>query len=172
MKTEMAIKDKIMRLSAIVAMSENRVIGNDNRLPWHLPADLQHFKLVTLGKPIIMGRKTFESIGRPLPGRQNIIVTRDVDFLAPGCVVVHSIEAAISAASDQEEAFVIGGALLYEQMLPLVQCLYLTVIHQAFEGDTFFPVIDMSEWTQVEEIRPELDEKNVYSYSFIVLKRK
>lgn len=158
-----------MRLSAIAAMSENRVIGHNNQLPWHLPADLKHFKTITLGKPILMGRKTYESIGRPLPQRENIIVTRDVDFKAPGCLIVHSIDAALSVVQHKDEVLVIGGALLYQQMLPLVQRLYLTVIHQAFVGDAFFPEIDQSKWREVERCDCNRDEKNPYQYSFITL---
>lgn len=160
-----------MRLSAIVAMSENHVIGNENRLPWHLPADLQHFKQVTLGKPIIMGRKTFQSIGRPLPGRQNIVVSRDAHFLAEGCNVVGSIEAALQLVTEQEEVFVIGGVHLYEQMLPLVRRLYLTVIHKDIQGDAYFPEINFDDWVMVERVDHQADEKNEYDYSFEVWNR-
>lgn len=165
-------RDKKMRISAIVAMSENQVIGKDNSLPWHLPADLHHFKQVTLGKPIIMGRKTYESIGRPLPQRQNIVITRDIHFSATGCWVVNSIEAALEAASEQEEVFIIGGAHLYTQALPLITCLYLTIIHKKIEGDTFFPPINKSEWKEISKKNYQADDKNMYSYSFIVLERR
>src|SRR6185503_6189733 len=107
--------------NAIFAMSENRVIGKNNQLPWHLPADLKHFKKVTLGKPILMGRKTYESIGRPLPGRCNVVITRDANYQAPGCVVVNSIEKALTATKENNEIFIIGGALLYQEALPFTQ---------------------------------------------------
>lgn len=161
-----------MRISAIVAMSENRVIGNDNQLPWHLPADLKYFKKITVGNSILMGRKTYESIGRPLPERNNIIVTRDAHFKAPGCLVVNSLETALASVAEQKEIFVIGGAMLYQQMLPRIQRLYVTQIHQDFVGDTYFPQMDMNDWQEAERVDHEPDEKNVYRYSFIVLDRK
>jgi dihydrofolate reductase len=161
-----------MRISAICAMSENRVIGNQNKLPWHLPADLQHFKKVTLGKPILLGRKTYESIGRPLPDRCNVVITRDMQFQAPGCLVVNSIEHALKAVAYSDEVFIIGGALLYHQTLAMTQRLYLTLIHQDFEGDTFFPDISLQEWAETERIHHEADDKNPYAYSFIVLDKK
>ena len=128
-----------MRISIIVAMSENRVIGKDNQLPWHLPADLHHFKSLTMGKPILMGRKTHKSIGRVLPGRCNVVITHDKNFQACGCVVANSIRTALAAVSYSDEVFVIGGALLYEQMLSMAQRIYLTIVHHEFEGDVFFP---------------------------------
>lgn len=161
-----------MRISAICAMSENRVIGNHNKLPWHLPADLRHFKKITLGRPILLGRKTYESIGRPLPDRCNVVVTRDVHFQAPGCLVVNSIEHALEAVAYSDEVFIIGGALLYHQTLSLVQRLYMTIIHQHFNGDAFFPEINLQEWSETERVNCQPDENNPYSYSFIVLDRK
>ena len=158
-----------MHISAVVAMSENRVIGKDNQLPWHLPADLQHFKKITMGKPIIMGRKTFESIGKPLPGRNNIIITRDKNFKAQSCIVVHSIEEAISSVKDNNEIFIIGGAELFKQTLPNIQRLYLTIIHHVFDGDTYFPEINSSEWREVEREFHAPDANNIYSYSFVTL---
>lgn len=160
-----------MQLSAICAMSENRVIGCQNQLPWHLPADLKHFKKITLGHPIILGRKTYESIGRALPERCNIVITQDTHFQAPGCVVVNSIETALLAVAYSDEAFVIGGALLYQQLLPKVSRLYLTEIHQFFEGDAYFPELDMSEWHEVTREDHTKDAQNSYDYSFIVLER-
>lgn len=160
-----------MRVAAIVAMANNNVIGKDNTLPWHLPADLRHFKNVTMGKPILMGRKTFESIGRPLPGRTNIVVTRDTGFTAEGCLVVNSIDTALASVAEQEEVFVIGGALLYQQMLPRVERLYLTEIHHQFDGDTFFPELDLDEWKEVERVDHLADGENGYAYSFVVLDR-
>lgn len=161
-----------MRLSAIVAMSDNRVIGNHNQLPWHLPADLKHFKNITLGKPIIMGRKTFESIGRPLPGRTNIVITRDVNFKAPGCLVMNSIDAALAAMHENEEVVIIGGAQLYQQMMPRLQRIYLTIIHQEFIGDAFFPALDLAEWHEVSREDFEGDEQNKYKFSFLIFEKK
>jgi dihydrofolate reductase len=160
-----------MRLSAIVAMSENRVIGVQNRLPWHLPADLRHFKQITLGKPIIMGRKTFDSIGRPLPGRENIIITRDPHFQAQGCRVVHSIDEALAAVSHCEEVFIIGGAELFKQTMPCMQRLYLTIIHHEFAGDAFFENFDSKHWHEVEKISHAPDNDNSYAYTFITLEK-
>jgi dihydrofolate reductase len=160
-----------MHLSAICAMSENRVIGRQNQLPWRLPADLKHFKKITTGHPIILGRKTYESIGRALPDRCNVVITRDADFQAPGCVVVNSIETALLAVDYSEQAFVIGGALLYQQLLPKVQRLYLTEIHHFFDGDAYFPELDMSEWREIERESHTADAKNAYAYSFVVLER-
>lgn len=160
-----------MRLSAIVAMSKNRVIGKNNLLPWYLPADLKHFKEITLGKPILMGRKTFESIGRPLPGRLNIVITRNINYKAPGCVVMYSIDAALASISENEEAFIIGGAALFSQLLPRIERLYLTIIHEDFKGDAFFPEINENEWREIESSHHEPDEKNLYHFSFITLDR-
>jgi dihydrofolate reductase len=161
-----------MLISAIVAMSENRVIGKNNQLPWHLPADLKHFKKITLGKPILMGRKTYESLGRPLPGRCNIIITRDSHYQAPGCIVVHSLEKAFEAAKESKEIFIIGGALLFQETLPLIQRLYMTLIHHAFEGDTFFPELNKNEWQEIERIDCAEDTENKYSYSFFILEKR
>lgn len=159
-------------ISAIVAMAENRVIGAKNQLPWHLPADLAHFKSITTGHPILMGRKTYESIGKPLPNRTNIIMTRDPYYQVDHCIVVSSIDDAIAAASDEhQEFFIIGGAEIYQQLLPSIQRLYLTLIHQEFEGDVYFPELNMSEWEEISRAAHTADEKNVYAYSFIVLER-
>ena len=160
-----------MKISIIVAMAANGVIGRENQLPWHLPADLKHFKQMTMGKPILMGRKTWESIGRPLPGRTNIVITRDSTYSAAGCEVVNSIDAAITAAGEQDEVMVIGGAELYRQVLPDTDTIYLTRIHEAFEGDSRFPEIRNTEWHQVERVDHEADEKNSHDYSFIRLDR-
>jgi dihydrofolate reductase len=161
-----------MKICGIVAMSENRVIGKNNQLPWHLPADLKHFKTITMGKPILMGRKTFESIGRPLPGRCNVIITRDEAFQAPGCVVANSIATALASVSDNDEVFVIGGAALFQQMLPIIKRLYLTVIHHPFDGDTFFPDIHDAEWNEVARENHQPNVENPYAYSFITLDRR
>jgi len=160
-----------MKISIVVAMAANRVIGNNNQLPWHLPADLKHFKQTTMGKPILMGRKTWESIGRALPGRTNIVITRDENYAAPGCVVVHSIEAAMQAAQQQDEVMVIGGAEFYRQVLPRADTIYLTRIHQDFEGDAFFPELDETGWQEVARVDCDADDRNPYAYSFIRLDR-
>lgn len=160
-----------MKLSIVVAMAANNVIGRDNELPWHLPADLQHFKQTTMGRPILMGRKTYESIGRPLPGRTNIVITRDGSYTAEGCEVVTSIPAALEAAAGHDEVMVIGGAELYRQVLPEVETIYLTRIHESVEGDTRFPEISNTEWHQVERIDHEADDNNPHDYSFIRLDR-
>ena len=160
-----------MKLSLVVAMAANGVIGRDNRLPWHLPADLKHFKQLTTGKPILMGRKTWESIGRPLPERTNIVITRDTDYTAADCVVVHSVDAALRAAEHHDEVMIIGGSELYRQLLPQVSTIYLTRVHADIEGDAFFPELDYGEWREVERVDCEPDEKNAYPYSFITLER-
>ena len=160
-----------MKLSLIVAMDANHVIGHDNRLPWHLPADLKHFKATTLGKPILMGRKTWESIGRPLPGRTNIVITRNADYAADGCVVVHSLGEALRAAGGAREVMVIGGAELYRQVLPQADTIYLTLVHGEFEGHTRFPDWQLDEWREIERIDHEPDDKNPHAYSFITLER-
>ena len=135
-------------LALIAARARNGVIGLDNRMPWHLPEDLAHFKRVTLGKPVVMGRKTFESIGRPLPGRLNIVVTRNPDWQAAGVQVAHSLDAALAlaAAAAPEEIMLIGGAELYRQALPQADVLYLTEIDAEFAGDAFFPEVDLARW--------------------------
>ena len=141
-----------MLISLIAAMSENKVIGRDNMLPWHYPEDLQYFKRMTLGKPVVMGRKTFASLNnRPLPGRQNIILSQDSRFAAPGCTVVFSEFEAIEAAKNCEELMVIGGAKIYELFLPLSRRIYLTLIHQVIEGDVYFPLVDWQKWEKVSE---------------------
>jgi dihydrofolate reductase len=160
-----------MKIAIVVAMAANRVIGRDNRLPWHLPADLKHFKQLTLGKPVVMGRKTYESIGRPLPERTNIVVTRDRDYEAPGCVVVHSLEEALAAAGEAAEVMVIGGAEFYRQVLARTDTLYLTRVHAEFEGDSVFPELNAAEWREVARTDCEPDEKNPWPYSFMELKR-
>ena len=160
-----------MKLSIIVAMAANGVIGRDNQLPWHLPADLKHFRKLTTGKPILMGRKTWESIGRPLPERTSIVITRNRDYTAEGAVVVNSIEAALKAAAPNDEIMIIGGSELFRQVLPEVSTIYLTRVHADIEGTTFFPEPEESEWREVERIDHEPDEKNSYAYSFITLER-
>ena len=160
-----------MKISIIVAMDTNGVIGRDNDLPWHLPADLQHFKKITMGKPILMGRKTHESIGRPLPGRTNIVITRDKHYQAAGCVVVNSIEAAMQVAGEQDEIMVIGGAEFYRQVLPHTSTIFLTRIHATVDGDIIFPELNAADWREVERNDQVADEKNPHDYSFIRLDR-
>jgi dihydrofolate reductase len=161
-----------MLISIITAMDENQLIGKDNGLPWKIPADLQFFKKVTMSKPIIMGRKTFESIGRPLPGRQNIIITRDKSFSAEGCEIAFSIDKAIELAADAEEIMIIGGANIYQQFLPICDRLYLTQVKGEFEGDAWFPEIDDSQWQGIEKEDHKADERNEADYSFIIMQRK
>lgn len=161
-----------MRLSMIVAMDDNQLIGKDNALPWHLPADLGYFKKVTTGKTVLMGRKTHESIGRPLPNRRNVIVSRNADFEAQGCEVVSSINAALELAKDDDEVMVMGGASFYEQMLPSVDRLYITYIEGSYEGDAYFPVFNKDEFEQVSRESHSPDEKNSHTYHFTVLDRK
>ena len=155
------------RLALIVAMDENRLIGNDNQLPWHLPADLAFFKRTTMGKPIIMGRKTFDSIGRPLPGRRNIVITRNPEFSAEGCEIVNDIDTALANCSDHDELMLIGGASLYQQILTRVNSMYITRVHHCFEGDTWFPEFDLSEWKVESQQDFDADDNNQYTYSFV-----
>lgn len=159
------------KVSLIAAMGKNRVIGSNNQLPWHLPADLQHFKALTMGKPIVMGRKTYESIGKALPGRTNIVLTSHSNFSAPDCQICHSLADAFQVAADVSEIMVIGGAAIFEQCLPLAQTMYLTIIQQDFAGDTYFPKWSPAEWQEVERQDYTPDEKNAYCYSFITLRR-
>lgn len=158
-------------ISIIVAASENNVIGAAGDLPWRLSDDLKHFKATTLGKPIVMGRKTWDSIGRPLPGRQNIVVTRQVGLVAEGCDVVASLEDAVVAAGDAEEIMIIGGSQIYSHALPLAARLYLTRVHAEIDGDAFFPEIDETEWRLIDDAHHEADERNQFDYSFRVYER-
>lgn len=160
------------RISIIAAMAENRIIGRDNQLPWCLPADLRHFKALTIGKPIIMGRKTWESLPGLLPERPHIVVTSDSNYRAEGCTIVHSIDDALKTAGDESEVMIVGGAAFYEQMLPLADRIYLTLVHAQIEGDACFPEFDTTEWEEIEREEHGPDEKNAYAYSFITLARK
>lgn len=161
-----------MIVALVVAMGSNRVIGRDNTLPWHMPADLRHFRAVTLGKPVVMGRKTHESIGRPLPDRTNIVISRRAGYEAPGCIVLSSLEAAFERCRNSSEVMVIGGASVYRHAMPHAQRIYLTQIHQDFEGDSFFPEFEGSAWSETERSDHPADAKNPYPYSFIVLEPK
>ncbi|WP_240374487.1 dihydrofolate reductase [Bacillus piscicola] len=158
-------------IAFVVAMDKNRVIGNNNDIPWHLPADLRHFKEVTTGHPIVMGRKTYESIGRPLPGRRNIIMTGNRDYQAPGCDIVSTVEEVLDISKTQE-THVIGGETLFEQFFPHAEKLYLTIIHDAFTGDTFFPKFDEEEWNVVDRKEGPTDDKNKYPHTYYTLTRK
>ena len=155
-------------------MGKNRVIGNKGKLPWNMPADLKYFRDKTKGKPIIMGRKTFESMGKkPLPNRANIIITRDQNYKADGAIVVHSPEEAITEAEKYgtEEAMVIGGSQIYKEFLPIANRIYLTIIEGEFKGDAFFPEYDITEWKETSYDEHERDAKNPYDYTFLVLER-
>jgi len=160
-----------MKISLIVAMASNRAIGLNNQMPWHLSADLKKFKKITMGAPILMGRKTYESIGRPLPGRTNIIISRNPSYSQPGCLVFNDIDKALASCGDSDEIFVIGGSDLYKSMLPVADTLYLTQIHQDFSGDTFFPEIDAGQWVEVEREDIDDDPDVSFSYSFLKLEK-
>lgn len=160
-----------MKISLIVAMATNRVIGINGQMPWHLSADLKKFKQITTGHPIVMGRKTYESIGRPLPERRNLIISRNPDYQVAGCEVFSDIQAAIASCKESEELFVIGGAAFYETMLPKANFLYLTEIHKEFAGDTYFPEINAQEWQEIERLDINDDNSVDFSYSFLKLQR-
>lgn len=161
------------KLCAIVAMDENGLIGKNNQLPWHLPADLKHFKAITTGHPIIMGRKTYESIGRPLPNRTNIVVTKDPEYHATGCIVVTTIDEAIqqAAAASTDKAFIIGGSTIYQQTMDRIDRLYMTIVHHAFEGDTYLNNFNLSDWKEITRVDHTADETNAWDYSFIELEK-
>jgi dihydrofolate reductase len=159
-----------MTVSIIVAIAKNNAIGKDNKLLWYLPNDLKHFKDVTTGHTVIMGRKTYDSVGKPLPKRRNIIITRQAISIE-GCEVVNSLETALALCKDEDEVFIVGGAEIYRQSIPLTYRIYLTVIDQEFEGDSFFPELDRAEWKEKERENFEPDEKNKLRYSFITLER-
>ena len=160
-----------MTLSCIVAVSENGVIGRKNDLPWKLSADLRRFKQLTTGHAIIMGRKTFDSIGRPLPNRTSIVMTRDRSYASPGVVVVHSFDQAVAACEDQQEAFVIGGETVFREALPQAQRLYLTRVHKKVEGDAYFPEADLAGWKLLQQERHAEDDKNDCPFTFCVYER-
>lgn len=167
----------MVRLAVIVAAAENGVIGRNNALPWHLPEDLRYFKRVTMGKPIVMGRKTFESIGRPLPGRTNIVISRNEHYRAEGVRVVSSLDDALDLAEDialidgVDELMVIGGAAIYAEALPRAELLYLTQVHAEVEGDTYLPAIDLEQWREVDRESFSAEPPNPYDYSFVRLER-
>jgi dihydrofolate reductase len=159
-------------LSIIVALSENHVIGTGNQLPWRLSADLKRVKALTMGHHLIMGRKTYESIGRPLPGRTNVIITRNKSYAPEGCLVVDSLQAALHVAAGDSEVFVFGGGEVFQESLPLVERIYLTRVHCVIDGDTYFPSLKASEWLEVDCQDFKADEKNEFDYSFVTLDRK
>lgn len=164
------------RLSLLVAMAKNRVIGRDNKLPWNLPADLKHFKFLTMGQTIVMGRKTYESIGKPLPGRVNIIITRQEGYEVPGATVVSSIDDALlmceKIRSINGENFIIGGEELYRQTLKICQRIYITEIQRDFEGDVYFPEVDPNEWEETQRDKHISENDTNLEYHFVVLDRK
>jgi len=161
-----------MKISMIAAMAEQRVIGLDNKMPWHLPGDLKFFKRVTLGKPVIMGRKTYQSIGRPLPGRTNIVLTRDKDLQIAGVSCVQTVEQAMDLVRGAEEVMVIGGATIYQQFLQQATRLYLTFIDLKVAGDTQFPdYLAIADWQEIEREEHFADGKNAYNYQFVTLQR-
>lgn len=156
-----------MNLSIIVAVDENYGIGKDNQLPWHLPADLKYFKSVTTGHTVIMGRKTYDSMGKALPNRRNIVISRQENLHLQDAELVHSLEEAISLCSSEAEVFIIGGAKIFKQALPLISSMYITRIKHHFDADTFLNGIDWNDWEEVSREDCEPDEKNLYTYSFL-----
>ena len=158
-----------MIISLIAAMGRNRVIGKDNSLPWKLPEDMKRFRELTKGKPVIMGRKTFESIGKPLPNRTNIVITRDKNYSAEGCIVVHSAEDALKAAKNADEAMIIGGEQIFREFLPRANRIYLTIIDKDFEGDAFFPDFKEDDW---EKIKQEKYDNGQLKFTFADLQRR
>lgn len=161
-----------MRISLIAAMAANRAIGLENRLPWHLPDDLKRFKALTMNHPIVMGRKTYDSIGKPLPGRNTIIVTRNADYAVPGCIAVNSLEAALTVSYADTEVFFVGGAELYRQALQIAHRIYLTEIQRVFDGDAFFPEFDLTQWHETARERHRTDGDHSFEYHFVIYDRK
>lgn len=161
-------------ITIIAAIAANNALGKDNDLIWHLPADLKRFKKVTSGHHILMGRKTYESIGKPLPNRTTVIITRNKDYKAAGCIVVDSIEKAIAVAQEDAQVFIIGGAQIYQQAMSsnLVDQLDITQVHHAFEADVYFPEIDTTDWIQLSNEDFKADDKNKYDFSFVSYKKK
>lgn len=160
-----------MKISLIVAMASHRVIGINGKMPWHLSADLKKFRQITTGHPILMGRKTYQSIGRPLPERRNIVMSRHLDYKIAGCEVFNDLELALASCQNTEELFVIGGAAFYAAMLPKTDFIYLTHIQKDFVGDTYFPQINQDEWQEVERLDIDNDTTVDFSYSFLKLQR-
>lgn len=159
------------QISIVVAVSENNAIGKDNQLLWHLPADLKHFKEITSGNTIVMGRKTYDSIGRPLPNRRNIVITRSTNHQIPNVEVVNSLDAALSLCDKENEVFIIGGAEIYKYALQFTNRIYLTTVHQTYEADVFFPELNKEEWIETSKEYHPADEKNSVAYTFSTLER-
>ena len=160
-----------MTITIVVAISENHAIGKDNKLLWYLPNDLKHFKEITSGHTVIMGRKTYESVGKPLPNRRNIIITRQ-NITIEGCEVVNSIEAALALCAEEAEVFIVGGAEIYKQSMHLTDRIYLTIVHKDFDGDSYFPEINPNEWHETAREDHEPDAKNTLPYSFVTLEKR
>ncbi len=159
-----------MYITIVVAIAQNYAIGKNNQLLWHLPKDLKHFKDITAGHTVIMGRKTFDSVGKPLPKRRNIIITRQA-LTIEGCEVVNSLQAAINLCKTEEEVMIVGGAEIYKQAMQITNRIYLTIVHHAFDADTFFPEIDYTLWKETAREDHETDEQHQFSYSFITLEK-
>ncbi len=160
-----------MTITIVVAIAQNHAIGKDNKLLWHLPTDLKHFKNITTGGTVIMGRKTYDSVGKPLPNRRNIIITRqsiDID----GCEVVNSLDAALALCKTEQEVFIVGGAEIYKMAMSVTNRIYLTIVHHNFEADTYFPEIEPDKWTETAREDHQPHEKHKYAYSFITLERR
>lgn len=161
-----------MIVSLVAAAGNNNVIGSNNKLPWKMPADMKFFMNLTMGHPVIMGRKTYESFGRPLKERRNIIISRDKNLLIQGCEVVHSLKEALDLVKGEKEVFIIGGAEIYRQAMMLADKIYLTRIYHDFEGDSYFPYIDDTEWKQTKYSEQKTDEKNLYPFAFLEYTKK
>ena len=159
-----------MIVTIVVAIAENYAIGKNNQLLWHMPADLKHFKQITSGHTVIMGRRTYDSVGKPLPNRRNIIITRQ-DITIPGCEVVKSVDEALGLCAGEEEVFIVGGAEIYKLTMDQTDRIYLTIVHHSFDADTVFPEIDYMQWKETAREDHQPDEKHKYSYSFITLER-
>lgn len=155
----------------IAAIAKNNALGKDNQLIWHLPADLKRFKSITSGQTVVMGRKTFESLGKALPNRKNVVITRNRNFKKEGVTVVNSLEEALAFSKEKENIYILGGAEIYSQALPIADLLDLTLIHGHFEADTFFPVIDQNIWKEIKREDHKKDDKNAYDYSFVTYKK-
>jgi dihydrofolate reductase len=160
-----------MIVSAVVAIGENNAIGKDNELLWYLPADLKHFKSITKGHTIIMGRKTFDSIGKPLPHRRNILITRSKELKIDGAEVVNTVDQALALCAGEEEVFIVGGAEIYKLAMPVTDRIYLTIVHQSYQADAYFPELNHNLWKEVSSVRHEADEKHNVAFTFLTLER-
>lgn len=158
-------------ITIIAAIAENNALGKDNKLIWHIPADLKRFKKVTLNHYVIMGRKTYESLGKPLPNRTNVIITRNLNFKAEGCIVVNSLQEALEVSKEDKNPYILGGAEIYKQAIKIANKLDITFVHHQFEADVFFPEIDVTIWKEVAREDFKADEKNNYNYSFVTFER-